>query len=321
MPFYLSEYIGAGTRANPYVAVGADADATSVIDLRPDPSRQDGGGLNACLLRRSTSFADARARFLGDDKLETLTAQQLAFLTTKLGVDLGANVLIRDVIAKLLTSPPVNGWKGLRPTGDQYEIWMGELLWSVPFISGGSSDNFNRADETPIASPWTKLLTGGSNTNLTTNQAVGQGDSMYGFSGSVTSADQFSQVLCPNMTTNEAGPTCRASTTGGGECYLVVLGGFHNFYKLVGASYTSIISTGTSEVNGQTARLETQGSSLRYYQNGVLSSGSPQTDTSVTAVGMAGMRFGNASEVLDDWQGADLAGPAATASLPLLRVG
>ena len=36
MPFYLSEYIGTGTKQDPFRPVGSDQPGASSIDIRPD---------------------------------------------------------------------------------------------------------------------------------------------------------------------------------------------------------------------------------------------------------------------------------------------
>jgi hypothetical protein len=53
-----------------------------------------------------------------------------------------------------------------------------------------ASDNFNRANETPLAAPWTKQ--GNQNFNLVSNavRAAVTGDSYYYYSGAASSADQ-----------------------------------------------------------------------------------------------------------------------------------
>ena len=60
MAFYLAPYIGAGTRDDPFRPRGSDQPGWSAIDLRPDPSRLDGGGLSACLLFLPQPSLDSR---------------------------------------------------------------------------------------------------------------------------------------------------------------------------------------------------------------------------------------------------------------------
>lgn len=308
MPFYLSEYIGSGTKVDPFRAVGQEEPGASSIDLRPDSSLLDGGGLNAALLWTPSSFVDARARFLADDKLESLTQQQKNFLTNKLGVDLSSPTLLRDIVATLLTSPPGNGWKALKPGLLRWEIWLGGLLWEVPRISGGASDNFNRANETPLAAPWIESPSTSGQFNLVSNAVVGNGDdASYHYQGAATTEEQYSQIstAAGSVTSTSAGGPCvRMSTTGTLDAYE-----YDNFtntsageiLKWDGGASTSMIAG--SIPRALPLRIEAEGSSIRIYANGVLSA--TTTDTAVNAGGQPGMFWYHTSS-FDDWEGGDL---------------
>jgi hypothetical protein len=315
MPFYMSEWVGSGTREDPFIAVGADQPGFGCIDLRPQANLAGGN----CLIKTSVPFTDARARFLADDKLESLTSVQKNFLTNRLGIDLTSETILQDIIAAIMMRPPANGWKPLQAVRSnmRHEIWLGgELVWEKQATLGPQgelidpTDNFNRANETPLASPWTIIF--GPGANLVSNQASGAGDSMVAYTSSVSSADQFSQVVIPFASTQFVAPACRCSNVaGGGDAYVVLMGGFHSFGKFVNGTFSNLTATGTGEVDGATCRLEVEGSSLRYYQDTVLSPSSPYTDTSVTAVGLAGMSFGASGDTMDDWEGGDLNEPPA----------
>lgn len=318
MPFYLSEWTGVGTSQDAFVPVTGGQDGWSVIDLRPDPSRADGGGLNACLLRTPAAFSDARARFLADDKLERLTNPQRNFLVNRLGVDLASDTLLADIIGRIMMFPPLNRWKPVKPVRSRgrHEIWLGgELIWSqaATLEPQGElvdpTDDFNRANETPLASPWVKAL-GTNNANLSSNQVVSSGsdDKLYYYTGATATADHYSEITSATATSAFEGPAVRISASSD-NAYVVILGGFHAFYKCVAGSFSSLAATGVGEVNNATCRLVVEGSSLSYYQAGVLSSGSPITDSSITVEG-DGAGFWLYDGSLDNWEGADLVPPA-----------
>lgn len=307
MPFYLSELIGAGTRADPFRPVGFDVPGCTMIDLRADASRQDGGGLNAALVRTTVAFSDARARLLGDDKLDTLPVGLRNQLSSRLGVDLSSPTLLRDVIATLLTSPAPGGWKALKPGRLRWEIWLGELIWSVPAAAGGSSaaDNFNRANETPLAAPWTKVI-GASSFNLATNRVTWgtEEDHVYYYAGSTSTADQYAEARIVDAT-GEIGPATRVNSTGP-DAYVI---SSSLLYKIVGGTWTSVGDFNFALVNvSDVLRLESEGSTHRGYNNGVAGSNPSFTDTSIAAAGNgAGMEGFTLGSGLDDWAGGDLA--------------
>ena len=136
MPFYLSEFIGSGTKADPFRPVGADGQAQwHAIDLRPDGGATlGGGGLNACLLWVPVAFSDPRARFLADTKDSPLTNPTINFIQNKLNVDLsGVTNTFSEIVGFVLRNPPaVNKWGVLLPTANRFEVWLGELVYEAP---------------------------------------------------------------------------------------------------------------------------------------------------------------------------------------------
>lgn len=310
MPFYLSEYVGTGTRQDPFVPVGAEVPGWSAIDLRADAT-QPGGN---CLLRLPTPFSDSRVRFLADDKLEALTNPQKNFLQNRLGVDLSSPSLLRDIIATLLTNPPNGGWKALVPGRLRWEVWLGELIWEAPRISGGAVDDFERPNESPVASPWVK--SSGSDFNLVSGGLVNtaSGDTAYYYLGSATSADQFAQITNDAGANSDCGALCRVGSSGALSGYMAssyeALPG-RLLAKFVGGSYTTIASEGATWAGSSTAvfRVEAEGSSIRYLYNGSLFLG-PTTDTSLAGAGNgAGIFIFETGVTITSWAGGDLNPP------------
>lgn len=313
MPFYLSEYIGSGTKVDPFRPVGSDQPGWSAIDIRPDASRLDGGGLNACLLHVPSAFSDPLARFLADDKLESLTNPQKNFLQNKLNIDLSSPTLLRDIIATLMTNPPVNGWKGIRPGLLKWEIWLGGLLWDAPRISGGASDDFNRPDESPISTSggWSLKRSTGSgfpNTfSIVSNKAQSPGDAIHFYTGAAKTADQYAELIANSATNPDGGPSVRIDTNLASDTWYT----YDNFFsggeiwKVVSGSITNIVVHNASDTLSTQIRLEVEGTTLRLYYAGIQSLNTPVTDTSIST-GQPGMFGYNSTHPFEDWKGGDL---------------
>lgn len=311
MPFYLSEYIGTGTHFDPFVPVGSDQPGWAAIDLRPDSSLPDGGGLNACLFRVPTAFTDARAHFLADDKLEALTNPQKNFLENRLGVDLSSPTLLRDIIATLLNNPPANGWKALRPGFLKWEIHLGELIWEAPRISGGATDDFNRANETPIAAPWTIGHGSSWNINLSSQEVVSAGgDANWFYAGAAVTDDQYAQDTSTDL---GGGPAVRMQS-GVMTFYFYDEFGTDGFFKFITGTYTMVGAKGSTRANP--IRVEAEGSTMRLFFNGVQDANSPWTDTSNPSGGQPGIFIYGGNQ--DNWEGGDLGTPEPTPTISLL---
>ncbi len=311
MPFYLSEYIGSGTKVDPFRPVGSDQPGWSAIDIRPDASLLDGGGLNACLLHVPIAFSDPLARFLADDKLESLTNPQKNFLQNKLGIDLSSPTLLRDIIATIMTAPPVNGWKGIIPGFLRWEIWLGGLLWEAPRISGGASDDFNRADEDPIATPWVTGIFSSTNVRLVSNAVIADSsanDCAAYYSGAASTSDQYAQLDTTGTTSSIGGPVVRVTAPGGFSGYEYDNFGSSTLGEILKWSLgvSTLLASGTI-TRANPLRIEAEGSTIRIYANGVLSQ--TTTDSAVTG-GQPGLFTYRNDLTFDNWSGGDLTPPS-----------
>ena len=190
----LAPYVGNGTRRNPFRTALEGAS----IDLRPDCSKRDGYALVNTQER-------VRRLKLAEGFKDTFGYRIRNRVHDLLGVDVSRVRRFDVLAAKLLLEP--NGWLPLLPTHERFEIWLGGLVWEFPLIRGGASDNFNRADENPLAAPWTAVM--GSAARLVSNAVRPDADVMIGYTGSVSSINQYSECVAPNATTQEAGPACR----------------------------------------------------------------------------------------------------------------
>jgi len=153
-----------------------------------------------------------------------------------------------------------------------------------------ATDNFNRANENPIASPWTSYLTAGG-IQLLNNIAQGVSTSLntgsvYGGTG--VGSDQWAECVLLDASTaakRDAGLFVRAQA-GGYYCWLFYDGAvvWHNQLNFSGQ--TVIATRAPTWANNDVLRLEITGASpsiLRCYQNGVQvgadisNSGGPQS--------------------------------------------
>lgn len=324
MPFYLCEYVGDGTKQTPFRPALYDESAgCSAVDIRPDPSRPDGGGLNAALVWCPLDLSGPKWIKLGLNKIENLSAARIQAIYSKLGIAArNAGTRMDDILADLLITPPTKGWNGLRPNRGFYEVWLGDrsdkLLFRMRAIAGGATDNFNRPDETPLAAPW-GVSNGGSggSCNLVSNAVTAPlaSDKFIYHGSSVTSPDQYAQWLYASAITNDDwGPAVRINNTGGdrhGYWYSVYQGGLDGLNKYVASAFTHVEDWYQAAGAGDTVRIEASGSTISGYLNGSQVSGSPATDTSLTAVGVgAGAFVFQTGGSIDDFDGGDLGGGA-----------
>jgi len=153
------------------------------------------------------------------------------------------------------------------------------------------TDNFNRADENPLASPWTGYLTAGP-LRLQSNKVTGTDPSnlntgsVYGGTG--VGSDQWGECVLPDASSQavrDAGIFVRAQS-GGFFAWLFYDGTVVYNSSPVFGGRTTVATRLPTFANGDVLRLEVVGGSpsvLRCYQNGVQvgadisTSGGPQS--------------------------------------------
>lgn len=315
MPLYLSPYIGTGVHDDPYRPVGQDTPGASTIDIRLDPTRADGDGIGYALLWVSAGIPDPKGAIkIADDYGERVSASIKTNVNTRLGLDFSRDATIQDIVETVLLRPDTGKWHALRPKNGRLEAWLGSSTgkqrWiNNPVLAGGTiTDNFNRSNETPIASPWAQQSGSASTINLSGNAIThaSTGDTYYYYSnGSGWNADQSSQfLLATAVTSGDFGPAVRIGVSG-------VSGYFYSNYsassfrgpaKHVSGSY-SIIESGYASVSaGQTIKIDVVGSTIRCYANGAEDALSPATDTSLATAGNgAGVFIYETGGSLDDF--------------------
>lgn len=174
-----------------------------------------------------------------------------------------------------------------------------------------ATDNFNRADESPLQFPWTQEAGSGGDIILVSNaiRAAGSSDKLYYYDGAVTVADQYSQAnIVTKPTANDWGPACRIGTNGFSGYIAAQYDSGSNFRgitKFVSGSFTVIASGGATSAVGDTVGVEAEGTTIRTKKNGVTDL--TTTDSSLTGTGNGvGVFIYEPGGAIDDWEGGDL---------------
>lgn len=317
MPLYLSPYIGAGARHDPFRPTGLDQPGSSAIDIRLDPTVADGGGIGFAFLWLPSGIPDPVGSIkLADDYGDLLTTQQRNRLNQRTGLDFGADTTIQDAVETIMARADIFGWKRLRPTNGMYQVWLGsstgKRLWvNLPSIGGGSiSDSFTRANETPIASPWTEQASSTGDVNLSSNAITksASGDYlMYYANGAGWNADHSSQfTVVTSPTNNDWGPAVRVGSSGFSAYYfnLYNTGSVaHEITKIVTGTFSTVEATSSfNSATAQPYKIDVSGSTISYSKNGVADANSPATDTSLTTAGNGpGLFWYEAGGSIDDF--------------------
>lgn len=333
MPYYLAPYIGAGTFLDPFRPRGSGQPGWSAIDLRPDSSRLDGGGLNAALLHLPVADPDPLLRLIGLAPTDPLGAVVVAGINMRLGTSVVPGTL-RDIVAQLLLAPPVNGWKVLLPTIQRrYEIHLGGLLYQQPVIAGGVSisENWTCSDSASLTCQltWTEVFSTGW--NLTTNAAQADGPGGAHIESAraesdLATADQdvsVDAIRLVNTVSNSVGGVAArfaaaAETLYSGFIWREFAAGRDRvtLRKTVTGTETDLAHSADQTITPpDRIRLTVSGSSLEAFLNGT--SVVTATDTAITGNTRCGIVAYKSSydaadsARLDDWSAADLAAGGA----------
>lgn len=138
MPFYLGQWAGAGTRADPCAPKGVKGADWSAIDLRADGgATPTGGGVNALLLHADTVQTDPSFVLLADAETDALTVAGKLALTARLGLASITAVTFRDLLVDLLTNPPAGKWRqvAVKPGTGLAEINLGPVKIAAPTVA------------------------------------------------------------------------------------------------------------------------------------------------------------------------------------------
>jgi len=314
MGLYLSPYIGKGTRQEPFRPRGLDSPGASAIDLRPDCTCQDGQGIGYAFLWVPSGIPDpVGAIKLADDYGDALTMPERRRLTSLLRLDFSKDRHIQDAVETVLLRAR-GQFCGLRPNNGRVEAWLGsgggKRRWvDFPVLAGGSiSDSFTRANETPVAAPWTILAGSAGSVNLASNaitHVTASGDLLlYYNNAGGWNADQSSQWLyASEVGSSDWGPAVRIGSGSGLSGYLYNLfSGDASVGKLISGAFTQIEAGATAITSpGNTYKLSVTGTTLAYSINGTPDANSPATDASLTTAGNgAGCHFNGTGGSIDD---------------------
>lgn len=326
MPYYLAPYIGTGTVLDPFRPRGSDDPTWSAVDLRPDSSRLDGGGLNACLLWLFTPSSDPNLTFIADGEQEALSVPRRNALRTRLGLTRLVATRWDQIALEMLMVPPANAWKALRSSRvrNRYEVWLGPgaPLVVQPVIAGGASisENWNCANAASltcqltwtewVGSAWEILSNRASCTNQNSNSALARADSDLDTDDHYVQATLAVQTIIGGSAWAPAVTARKDSTTTDTRYNFGSRTNALNFElnKLVSGTYT-VLGTHTQDpAVGDVWRLECDGST----QRGLVTSVTliTTTDTAIVnnlrcGIGFYAENLGNVV-AFDDWSAADL---------------
>lgn len=176
-------------------------------------------------------------------------------------------------------------------------------------------DDFNRTNETPVASPWSnKIVTSNGNMNLASNQLAGAGGSVNSAWHSTASPaadfEAYATVATVPADTNVVRIYGRIATPGtaGVDGYflqitmVVSVADTWTLFRLDNASATSIGTADAVLTDGDKIGLECIGSAIKAYQytGGAWTNIVSATDATYSAAGKVGLGCSNTRARLDD---------------------
>ena len=180
---------------------------------------------------------------------------------------------------------------------------------ATPSLVQLEGDDFNRADENPIAGNWTSGPGVASDVQLLNNAAkvVGfaplNGNGVAFWSARTWPANQWSEVTVPTVpTTDDVGPAVRIAASEA-TYYLAAVywDGRLAIHRSINHSFVQLHTTGPGVVvAGDRVRLEAEGTVLRVFKNGVLMG---EAVDDAIAAGAPGVVLDDMTATLDDWAG------------------
>lgn len=172
-----------------------------------------------------------------------------------------------------------------------------------------ATDSFDRADAGTLGANWTSCG-GNAAYGIVSNTAASSNieDEEAVFWNAETFADNhYSEVVFATGSANAfIGPAVRCSTGSGGNYY-----GFYGdtgsryLIRVVAGTWTQLATLGTGFTNGDTLRLEAEGTTLRAYINGVLWTSVTDSNLTSGAPGLTSWANNNSGR-LNNWVGLNL---------------
>lgn len=189
-----------------------------------------------------------------------------------------------------------------------------------------ATDDFLRANESPLAGNWSRPTGWTGTLELLTNEVttLSAADQMYRYTPITPGSSQFSQAkISVTGTDAEAGPGVTVYIASGaqtGYSAIVNKAGTNNvsIIKWSSATYNLLTQRTTTWVNGDVLKLSVEPSGadrrLKVFKNGIQLGADFVDATSPITSGDVGIGFssgaGISGVVIDDWEGADLASAA-----------
>lgn len=167
-----------------------------------------------------------------------------------------------------------------------------------------ASDNFNRANENPLSSPWASVAGVGA-LRVVSNMVANSGtdtDCAMRYDGVAWPADHYSEVVVGAAVPQDAGPGVRISTSGQNGYFANAYDGWLHIFKWVSGVPTTVADLAElGPANGDAFRLAVAGNVLRVFVNGV-QRGADATDSSL-ATGQPGVHIYESDVRYDSWAG------------------
>jgi len=182
-----------------------------------------------------------------------------------------------------------------------------------------ATDDFNRANETPIASPWA-VQTGSDAMRLISNEVLTNVSANHSaaYHNSTPGNDQYSATKLTNVIETSTadisygvGPAVRMATGDTRKYCAIARTGqilLLEYDNVGGATQLGSTFSGTVSLN-DIIRIEANGTTIRVLQNGTERISA--TDATLTSgrVGMQGTYSNDTTAAQDDWDGGDLGVP------------
>jgi hypothetical protein len=325
MYLYLADFVGSGSRRDPYRVPGMQPGA-SILDLRPDCTAPDGHAI----LSSPQPVRDRRLRLVAERPHEAVAIATRRLFASRLRVDAAEETLAHALFAMLVTPPSGrHAWPRLMPAllfgqwmpgranPRRYELWLGgELVTATPVIAGGASfrDDFNRADSLgSLGGNWTLLK--GNTFSITNREVLAipgfDLDRIWKWARNCDTANHFSELrIGPREEfSNDLGPAVRVSGSfGSANCYAwTPYVKNPQVCKFVANTQTVVASVPDYDFEFSWHRLHANGSSLTVNQGprGAQTHVWTGTDTThASALGVGVFQYAESS-VWDDWSGGD----------------
>lgn len=168
------------------------------------------------------------------------------------------------------------------------------------------TDDFNRADNTSLGVSWVEVSGDWSIVSNRLSSGSAGGTIILRAAGAMATNDHYAQVAIATTAVASHGVWCRGNSNISQGYLWRNDGSSWNLFSVVGGSFTSIGSFAGAAVNGDVAKVQAVGSTIKGFVNGVQRVS--VTDTSVATGTSVGLRAESVSALrFDDFAAADVA--------------